>query len=305
MSASATVLTWRRTAAVELTAGDTRVVVVPELGMVVAAFEVDGFDHVARPGGIAALRRGHTTGVPFLHPWANRLARRAYRATGVDVSLRGLDLHTDANGLPIHGLLVGRPGWEITAVGRGRVVARLAFGAHDELLAPFPFPHSVVVEVRAAPRSLRVRTTVEADGGVAVPVSFGWHPYWRVPGPRDDWTLALPAVAHARLDRRGIPTGRARAEPATAAPLRGHALDDLFAFAGDRWLEMRVAGGRRLRLECDEGYPFAQVYAPAGEEFCCLEPMTAPTNALVTGDHPTVRPGARFTATFRATVRGR
>ena len=56
MSASATVVTWQRSAAVELTSGDTRAVVVPELGMVVGAFEVDGFDHVARPDGIGAVR---------------------------------------------------------------------------------------------------------------------------------------------------------------------------------------------------------------------------------------------------------
>lgn len=304
MSASATVVTWQRTAAVELTTGDTRVVVVPELGMVVAAFEVDGFDHVARPGGIAALRGGHTTGVPFLHPWANRLSRRSYSAAGAAVSLRGRPVHTDGNGLPMHGLLVGRAGWEITALGRGRVVARLPFADDPDLIAAFPFPHSVVVEVKVATRALQVRTTVVADRGTAVPVSFGWHPYWRVPGARDDWQLGLPAVAHARLDRRGIPTGRARAEVAERASLRGRALDDLYAFAGDRRLDLRGTG-RRLRVEFDEGYPFAQVYAPEGHDFCCLEPMTAPTNALVTGDHPTVRRGAEFTATFRATVRRR
>ena len=304
MSATAAVVSWQRTAAVELTAGDTRVVVVPELGMVIAAFEVDGFDHVARPGGIAALRGGHTTGVPLLHPWANRLARHSYTAAGTAVSLRGRPVHTDGNGLPMHGLLVGRPGWEITALGRGRLVARLPFADDPALLAAFPFPHSVVVEVKVANRALRVSTTVVADGGSAVPVSFGWHPYWRVPGRRDGWELGLPAVAHARLDRRGIPTGRARAEVAATAPLRGRALDDLFALAGDRRLELGGAG-RRLHLEFDDGYPFAQVYAPADQEFCCLEPMTAPTNALVTGDHPTVRPGAEFHATFRASVRHR
>ncbi len=304
MSASSAVVPWQRTAAVELVAGDTRVVVVPELGMVIGSFVVDGFDHVARPGGIGALRGGHTTAVPFLYPWANRLGRRSYTAAGTAVSLRGLPVHTDGNGLPMHGLLVGRAGWEITALGRGRVVARLAFGARPELLAAFPFPHTVEVEVKVATRALRVRTTVLADSAAAVPVSFGWHPYWRMPGARDDWRLGLPAVAHARLDRRGIPTGRARSEPSGVAPLAGRALDDLYALAGDRRLEL-TSGGRRLRLELDDGYPYAQVYAPEGHDFCCLEPMTAPTNALVTGDHPTVRPGAGFEATFRASVRGR
>jgi galactose mutarotase-like enzyme len=90
-------------------------------------------------------------------------------------------------------------------------------------------------------------------------------------------------------------------EPAVARPLRGQAFDDLFAFAGDRTAELR-GGGRRLRVALDANYPFVQVYAPEAQGFCCLEPMTAPTNALVTGDHPTVRAGASFTASFTATV---
>jgi galactose mutarotase-like enzyme len=52
----------------------------------------------------------------------------------------------------------------------------------------------------------------------------------------------------------------------------------------------------------DAAFPFAQVYAPAGRPFCALEPMTAPTNALVTGDHPVVAPGAVFAAGFSISV---
>ncbi len=45
------------------------------------------------------------------------------------------------------------------------------------------------------------------------------------------------------------------------------------------------AAGRRLELELLEGYPCAQVYAPRPGEFICFEPMTAPANALRSGDH--------------------
>src|SRR3954469_26073873 len=124
MTASARVASWRGVAAVTLETDGTEVVVVPELGMLVAAFVVDGFDHVARPGGLAAVRGGHTAGVPLLYPWANRLARQHYTAAGRRVSLGGLPLHTDGNGLPIHGTMIGRSGWEVTALGHGRVRAR-------------------------------------------------------------------------------------------------------------------------------------------------------------------------------------
>ena len=52
----------------------------------------------------------------------------------------------------------------------------------------------------------------------------------------------------------------------------------------------------------DADYRYLQVYAPVAGEFCCLEPMTAPTNALVTGDHPVVAAGSAFSAAFTATV---
>jgi aldose 1-epimerase len=66
---------------------------------------------------------------------------------------------------------------------------------------------------------------------------------------------------------------------------------------GDRRLGIQH-GTRRLTVRFGDGYPFAQVYAPPGAGFACLEPMTAPTNALVAGDHPVVAPGESFTARF-------
>ena len=302
MNETARVVTWNRAAAVELESGDTRVVVVPELGMLIASFVVDGFEVIARPGGLAAYRAGHTTAVPLLYPWANRLSRRAYQAAGAHVSLRGLALHTDTNGLPIHGTMTARPEWEITALGRGRVRARFDFGAHPDLLASFPFPHELEVTVSVATARLRVATVVRASSGVSVPVAFGWHPYWRLPGARDSWSLALPETAHARLDRRGIPTGKIDRQSAGESVLAGREFDDLYGLVGPRSIGL-VGRGRELRLAFDAGYRYLQVYAPGSGDFCCLEPMTAPTNALVTGDHPVVAAGGAFSAAFTATVR--
>jgi len=52
----------------------------------------------------------------------------------------------------------------------------------------------------------------------------------------------------------------------------------------------------------EAGYPYAHVYAPPGAEFVCLEPMTAPTNALAHGTCPLVAAGKSFTATFSLVV---
>jgi galactose mutarotase-like enzyme len=52
------------------------------------------------------------------------------------------------------------------------------------------------------------------------------------------------------------------------------------------------------------GQPYAQVFAPAGEDVVCFEPMTAPTDALrgCFRPPPAVPPGACFRARFRISV---
>jgi aldose 1-epimerase len=61
--------------------------------------------------------------------------------------------------------------------------------------------------------------------------------------------------------------------------------------------------GRTVTVAFLEGYSFAQVYAPEGSDFICYEPMTAPTNAIASGDSLTrVRPGDAYTAAFRIGV---
>ena len=61
--------------------------------------------------------------------------------------------------------------------------------------------------------------------------------------------------------------------------------------------------GRTIAVTFLEGYSFAQVYAPSESGFICFEPMTAPTNALTSGDSLTrVRPGDAYSAAFRISV---
>ena len=64
--------------------------------------------------GRAQFRSSRTGRLPFVAPWANRLAGRvAIAQQGVDVDLTGLALGTDDNGLPIRCLQVGASGWHV------------------------------------------------------------------------------------------------------------------------------------------------------------------------------------------------
>jgi galactose mutarotase-like enzyme len=240
-------------------------------------------------------------GLPLLAPWANRLGGRSYSVDGVVVDLEGLDLTTDANGLPIHGTMSDQAGWEVAEAGPSSFRATFAYDT-PELLAAFPFPHALTLDVAVDGAALTVATTLRPTGERSVPVSFGFHPYLRLPGVgRDELVLRLPDRRHHLCLDSGLPTGVAEAEAAEADPLGERTFDDLYVLGDDRRLGIE-GGGRRLTVELDEGYPWAQVFAPTGSDFVCLEPMTAPVNALVTGDGRHVGPGASFTATFTLRV---
>jgi len=295
--------------AVTLAAGELEATFLPGLGLLGTSLRHRGEELLALPGGVEGYRAGHVTGLPILAPWANRLPAWRYRAAGVEVDLEGLDLHTDPAGLPIHGTLVAQPGWRLErlAAEADRAVLEAGFdnGARPELLAAFPFPHRLTVTATLQGASLAVATTLAATGERPVPVAFGWHPYFRLPGaPRAAWRLLLPARTHLELDDRGLPTGKAADEPAEADPVGERTYDDLYALGDDpagRRLGLEAAG-RRLVVGYGDGYDHAQVFAPPGAEFLCLEPMTGPTAALAAGTTPLVQPGDAFTARFAVSV---
>ena len=214
--------------AVRVSSGELTATFLPDLGLTGVSMHCRGREHLALPGGLAALRAGATLGLPLLAPWANRLAAWRYRAAGVDVDLTGRPLGTDGNGLPIHGLLVGRPGWRLGRRSAGE--DRAAFAATIDVDDPaFPFPHRIEVTVTAHGPQLTLDTTVIPTGPRPVPVAFGWHPYLRLPGTsRRRWRLQLPARTHITLDDRGIPTGGEEAEQHEAERIGRRTFDDLY-----------------------------------------------------------------------------
>ena len=283
--------------AVRVASAELSATFLPDLGLTGVSLRFGRREHLALPGGLPALRAGHTLGIPLLAPWANRLASRRYRAAGVDVDLNGLALGTDTNGLPIHGFLVGRPGWRL---GRCWTRGRDAkFRADIDVDEPaFPFTHRIEVAVTARDRALTIETTIVPTASRAVPVAFRWHPYLRLPGsPRRHWKLQLPASTHVELDGHGIPTGAEDAAPAEAEPIGTRTFDDLYRLARGHDLSL-VGEGAAITMHAGPGYRFAQVWVPPRRSFAALEPMTSATNSLIDGTAPLVEPGDAYTATF-------
>ena len=98
-----------------------------------------------------------------------------------------------ARGLPIHGVLVTSPLWNVTEVAAdahsARVTSRLEFWKEPDLMAQWPFAHEYEMTYSLADGVLEVRVTVTNLSSKPMPLVIGFHPYYRIPDiPRDEWT---------------------------------------------------------------------------------------------------------------------
>ena len=286
----------------KLTAGELEATFAPAVGMVGCSLRHRGEELLGQRAGLEAYKeRGSSFGIPLLHPWANRLGDMRYGQVELDPERSPIRL--EEHGLPIHGLLSASPHWQVAEQAAAHLVATFSFD-RPELMLAFPYPHDLVMDVGLSPGALNVRTTVRPTGVIAVPLSFGYHPYLTLPGiPRAEWRVEIPASDRAVLNDSGIPTGEVDPVDFEPGPLGSRTFDDMFpdVAPGSRFvLEGR---GRRIEVVFEEGYPVAQVFAPEGKDFICFEPMTAPTKALISGDAlRKVSPGAEFSAAFSIAV---
>jgi len=292
--------------ATSLAAGDLNAVFLPAHGMLGISLRHRGTEILRRLDDLkAAAAKGSTAGIPFLYPWANRLAAPRYEAAGKPVVLDPASplLHFDSNGLPMHGVPWSHLAWKVIEMKPDRLSAGLDWSRPD-MLAVFPFRHRLTMTAHLQADSLTIETTVHAGSDGPVPVSFGFHPYFGVPGlPRAEWHLTLPALRRLELDSRGIPTGREEAFAGFNDRLGARDFDAGFALLGERAAFSLAGAGRLISVEVIEGFRNAQVFAPKGKDYIALEPMTAPANALISGDGlRLVEPHGQFRAVFRIRI---
>jgi aldose 1-epimerase len=290
--------------------GQTRAEFAPGLGMVCCSLTHGGEELLGRRGGLRGYAElGSTMGIPLLHPWANRLAGPRYVAAGreVELDLGSPLLHLDGNGLPIHGVLARYLPFRVTmhaaSVSEAHLTARFDSDRHPQVSEAFPFRHRLEVDARLSGPSLAIRTTLTALDE-PVPVSFGYHPYLQLPGvARERWRIAVPLTTRLLLDERMIPTGDREPVRIESGELGERSFDDAFADVSDGTGFTLAGDGRTIGVAFTDGYGFAQLFAPPGQDLICFEPMTAPTNALVDGRGLRVlAPGESHTGGFSITV---
>jgi aldose 1-epimerase len=291
-----------------LTSDGIEAAFVPGAGMVGCSLRHRGEELLGQRGGLRAyVDERKTFGIPLLYPWANRLSRRRFEVAGAQVVIdpHATPLRLDDDGLPMHGLLSAAGGWHVERNDGGALAARFDFGANETLMAAFPFAHEVLYEATLAGTTLTIAITVRATGSTLVPISFGLHPYLRLPGvARADWEVEIPVEEQLRLDAQMLPTGERVAAHVAAGRLGARTFDDAYTAPPDGQPFVLTGGGRRIELSFVTGYPYAQVFAPAEDDVIAFEPMTAPTNALVDGgpELPLLASGDSYRAAFAISV---
>lgn len=250
--------------------------------------------------GIALVETFPVTSIPpsacgiTLVPWPNRVADGRWELDG---EVQQLDLTEPSKGNASHGLLRWTAYRVVEHHPHAVTQAATVHPQHG-----WPFQLDVTVRHELVDDGMTVTHTIANVGSGRAPWALGSHPFFRV-GDHDvaDLTVTLDAATRYVTDERSIPTGT---EPVdgTAYDLRhgpraedldlDTAYRDVAADAeGVRRTTFRAPDGSGVELWQDASYPHVQVFTPRNFPrdgvlglAVAAEPMTAPANALATGD---------------------
>ncbi|MBF2077068.1 MAG: aldose epimerase [Synechococcales cyanobacterium T60_A2020_003] len=213
-------------------------------------------------------------GIPILFPICGDLPNNAYTYQGTSYSL------------PQHGFARNLP-WQVTQQDtQNAAELTLTLQQTPETLAVYPFEFQIDFTYRLRGNQLEIiqRYTNRSDD--LMPFSTGLHPYFNVPD-KSKLQVEIPAT---QFQRKGEPSV--------------HPFDGTFDF---REPEIDVAfmdvsapvaavadpvQNYKLVLRYDPLYSTLVFWTVFGKDYYCLEPWSAPRNAINTGKHLThLEPG--------------
>lgn len=239
----------------------------------------------------------------MLAPWPNRVADGQWTFNGKQ---QQLDITEVARNNAIHGLL-RNTGYQLMS--RSAAMVQLSAAIFPQHGYPFHAEHRVMYQLEAD-SSLKVTQELVNRSAVDIPFALGAHPYLRIGDiPSEDLILKVNADTRLLTNDRMIPTG--------AEPVEGNYDLRQGRKAGDLKLDTCFTGlafeqgkchhtltaddGRTVSLWMDEAFGYTQVFVtdqfPGRTKAVAMEPMTAPANALNSGDGLRwLEPGGKFSA---------
>ncbi len=250
-------------------------------------------------------------GIPFMHPWANRLEDDFILVEGQKYSFPESSknlLTRDGNHLPMHGLLLKSDAWQTTMLEEDdnecSHAAELLFDK-AAWLSIFPFKHSITMRHVLKENILTIETSVLNHDKKKMPISFGFHPYFLIdPEKRGNYLVTIPAEDVVIGDDKMIPISAIKKEDQWKFTKDQISLQNISFDHG--FQKLKYTNGfaefklNDIKILMDENYTYAQIYAPDNREkpYVCIEPMTCATNAININQCKMIGEGEVYTASF-------
>ncbi|MEO6759103.1 MAG: hypothetical protein ABIO24_06575 [Saprospiraceae bacterium] len=165
----------------------------------------------------------------------------------------------------------------------------------------YPFPFTLQLEFMLHDSgAFSLEVVCRNNHDTAIPVGFGWHPYFQLTEKVDDHFLQLPLCEKVVAQERMIPTGERTAFPDFLRKNRlGEAdLDTCFHLQKESgaYKMLVEAKGKRLKVSANgKQFPFFQVFTPPHRNSIALEPMSCNVDAFHNGQGlVTLEPGREW-----------
>jgi galactose mutarotase-like enzyme len=267
-------------------AARSSVSVVPTRGAIATSFRVEDRELLYLDESTLSDRAKNVRGgVPVLFPSPGRLEGDRF----VRGAKRGaMRQHGFARELP----------WEVQGTGTtdaATVTLSLASNERTRAEYPWDFLFSLAFTLRGA--CLRLDATVANTGTDAMPFAFGIHPYFFVEDKRHARIATAATRAFDNVKKEIVPF---RGFDLTAREVDLHLLDHGSTESSLTWKD-----GSRVVLRGSSELTRWVVWTVEEKPYVCLEPWTAPANALNTGESLlSVEPGASRTLWVEMTYQG-
>jgi galactose mutarotase-like enzyme len=245
---------------------DARVVLAPGRGALVTSFSVAGKELLyLDPATLNDGSKNVRGGIPVLFPSPGKLEGDAWRAAG------------HAGQMAQHGF-ARNLAWAVreTRSDAASASATLSLDASELTRAQYPWAFRAELTFVLEKACLRLVARVRNDSTEPMPFALGYHPYFSATDKR-----------HIRIDTHA--TRVFDNVTKQAAAFRGFDLElpevDLHLLDhGGTVSALHLADGSRIALTGSPEFTHWVVWTRAGKQFVCLEPWTAPGNALNSGE---------------------
>jgi len=250
-------------ALITLSDAANRVLIAPERGAIVTSFTVGGRELLYMDAATLADRTKNVRGgIPILFPFPGKLHDDTWRRDGREGVMAQ---HGFARQLP----------WTVAAQTAPNEVS-LSLESTAATLQQYPWPFHATLTYTLTGANLRCVLRVKNVGDATLRYALGFHPYFNVQDKSQVsiGTLARNAYNNVRKQMEGF-TGFDFGLPEVDVHLLDHKSDvAVLSLNHSSYILMRASNDFGVWV----------VWSLGGKDFVCLEPWTAPGNALNTGE---------------------